>query len=57
MRFVSRFGLTLLEPNKMTFGYFAPAPVILPVGLPVFSKKRKSPAKPVDKTAEAKKAA
>ena len=47
----------LSETFKMTFGYFAPAPVILPVGLPVFSKKRKPSAKPADKAAETKKAA
>ena len=40
----------------MTFGYFVPAPTLIPVGLPALTKKRK-PAKPASKPAKAKPAA
>ncbi|MEO0816053.1 MAG: hypothetical protein AAFX86_01980 [Pseudomonadota bacterium] len=30
----------------MSFGYFAPAPAAMPVGLPVFGKAKTAPSKP-----------
>ena len=41
----------------MTFGYFAPVPTALPVGLPTYSKKRQKSGKPANKPSSAKPAA
>ena len=45
----------------MTFGYFAPAPAAMPVGLPVFGKRQKTSGKRAEtaatETGKSKKAA